>query len=99
MCKLIRYFFALQGLQKSQKIAYLPNNQYFCTIKPNYSSLNKTIMPIKKVSIPRIDCGDNSGCLSEFVSIIVYMLFCTIGSAIVIFTLAGICCGVANLFN
>lgn len=56
-------------------------------------------MPVRRVSIPRIDCGDKSGCLSEFVSIIVYMLFCTFGSAIVIFIIGGICCGIANLFS
>lgn len=56
-------------------------------------------MPIRRVSIPRIDCGDKGGCLSEFVSIIVYMLFCAIGGAIVILGIGGICCGIANLFS
>ncbi len=56
-------------------------------------------MPVRRVTIPRIDCGNNSGCLSELVSIIVYMLFCVIVGAIVIFGIGGICCGIANLFG
>lgn len=56
-------------------------------------------MPVRRINIPRIDCGDKSGCLSEFVSVIVFMLAYCIFGGIIIFTLAGICCGIANLFG
>lgn len=56
-------------------------------------------MPVRRVSIPRIDCGDKSGCLSEFVSIIAFMFaYCIFGS-IIMAIIAGICCGLANILG
>lgn len=56
-------------------------------------------MPVRRVSIPRIDCGDKSGCLSEFVSIIVFQLCYVVYASLVVGIIAAICCGVGSLFD
>ena len=38
---------------------------------------------IQRVNIDKIDCGDNGGCLSEFVSILVYMGEMIIGLTVI----------------
>lgn len=56
-------------------------------------------MPIRRVNIPRIDCGDKSGCLSEFVSLIVFQIIYAIYACVVLGIIAAICCGIGSLIN
>lgn len=56
-------------------------------------------MPVRRVEIPRIDCGDNGGCFSELISIIVYMIFSVVVAGAIIFTVAGVFSGLGKLLG
>lgn len=38
---------------------------------------------IQRVNIPQIDCGDNGGCLSEMVSILVFIVFFSVSLCVI----------------